>query len=237
MSIKLREVKGRCSHASQCLPKSDIPSFAPLMRAFGSQVDKTRYQVTQTHAIPSERSMWRHERDWNGVKKPAWEKTRHQEGPGPVQPFASPGHRLLQISRALQELGSTQENSQRNRSAGKSAWCNVHFIQPSVPKESRLPTRPVGLASRDGLTHPVSMCSMKYLRDGWMGFGKRALAPRPGTAASRWHSYAVVCIGMLSYAIRLKLPWKTQEEHFSYKNEGKRQIFILTRDDPVDFAN
>lgn len=116
------------------------------------------------------RGEWRYERDRNRVKKAAWENTQHQEGPDPAQPIPLPCYCLLQIGRTLQELGSARENSWRNCRAGKSARCSVHFIHPSTPKENGVPTKPVGRASRDGLTQPMSVCSRKYPVPRLMGF-------------------------------------------------------------------
>lgn len=127
--------------------------------------------------------------------------TQHQEGPAPAQSIPLPCYCLLQLGRTLQELGTAQENSQRNCSAGKSAWCSVHFIHPCIPKENGVPTKPVSLASRDGLTQPISMCSMKYFRDQMDGIWKKytcsivpGLQPVDGI---HMLSYAYVCYHML----------------------------------------
>lgn len=145
--------------------------------------------------------MWRYKTDWNRVKKAAWENTQHQEGPDPAQPIPLLCYCLLQIGKALQELGSAQENSWRNCSAGKSAWCSIHFIHPSIPKENGVPTKPFGLASRDGLTQPISMCSMKH-RDQTDGVWKKVhLFQVPGLQpvdGIHTLSYAYICYHVLS---------------------------------------
>lgn len=161
------------------------------------------------------REAW--ERVWSRVEKAAWENTQCQQGPDPAQHFPLPCCYLLQIGRIPQEMGSAQ-NSWRSCSAGKAAWCSVHFIHPRAPRENGDPAKPLGLANRAGLAQPIRMCSMKYLGEHGDGFGRGTLAPDPGNAASRWHSYAALRTRLLSCApplaervvpLSFKLPWET----------------------------